>query len=87
MGVKLVLNWFSNIFSKGTTDEVQEQQYHRVMIFKDNRLMNLGKQLKKLDLVYLRGFINYVTKEYEDEGKHTSGFIQPTNLIKIKRFK
>lgn len=56
------------------------------MIYDNRELAQIARHLRKHDQVYVTGFINYLTKQFPDGNEYTNGFIQPTNLVKLKRF-
>lgn len=67
-------------------DESTARELHRVLIYNDPDMLQIGRNLHKHDRVYVKGLINYITKKYPDEKDYTNGFIQPINLVKLKKF-
>lgn len=67
-------------------DESISHELHRVLIYNDPDMLQVGRCLRKHDRVYVNGLINYITKKYPDGKDYTNGFIQPINLVKFKKF-
>lgn len=49
-------------------------------------MIQVARNLNKFDRVYVTGYINYITKTYPDGKDYSKGYIQPTNLIKLRKF-
>lgn len=75
-----------NIYSKDKTEQSEAREYHRVVIYNDPTLVGMGHCLQKFDRVYLNGHINYINKKYPDEKILANGYIQPSNLVILKKF-
>lgn len=75
-----------NHFSKGTTEETEEEEIHRVLIRDDSEMLRRSQHLRKHDRVYINGFINYTSRTHADGNVYTSGFIQPTDILKLRKF-
>ncbi|XP_055303300.1 uncharacterized protein LOC129568976 isoform X2 [Sitodiplosis mosellana] len=71
---------------KGMQDESISRDLHRVLIYNDPEMLEIGRNLRKHDRVYVNGLINYITKKYPDGKDYTNGHIQPTNLVRLKKF-
>lgn len=61
-------------------------EYHKVLIYKDPQLIEIGQRLKKWDQIYLNGTISYIKKQYSDGTSFSNGFIQPKNIVILKKF-
>lgn len=59
---------------------------HKVIIYNNPELLRIARNLRKRDRIYVNGLINYITDNYPDGKDYTNGFIQPTNLVKLKKF-
>lgn len=71
---------------KGKPDESLSNEYHRVVIRNNPEMLRIAFNLHKNDRVYINGFINYMANNYPDGKDYTNGFIQPTNLVKLRKF-
>lgn len=70
---------------KGEPGEELSQNLHRVLVHKNPDLMKIAANLQKYDRVYIKGFINYTTKRYNDDKEYVNGHIHPVNLVKLKK--
>ena len=51
-------------------------------------MQQIAQDLQEYDRIYLTGFVNYSSKKlYADGKEYINGFIQPSNLVKLQKFK
>lgn len=83
----LEMNEFEMIcYRKGKREESEGMEYHRVVIHKNLKMQQLALNLQKLDRIYLTGFINYANEMYPNGNEYVNGFIEVTNLVKLRKF-
>lgn len=75
------------IYRKGAAEESEGKDYHKVSIYNNPELLAIARNLQKFDRVYLTGFINYSSQITEGDGDYSNGYIQPTSLTKLTKFK
>lgn len=73
-------------FSKDSANVSEGKEFHRVMIYNNRELAQVARHLQKHDKVHVTGFINYLRKQFPDGVEYTNGFIQPTHLVKLKKY-
>lgn len=59
--------------------------HHRVIIYNDPDMNRIARNLGKYDRVYITGSINYANREFPDGKIYASGYVQPSNIVKLKR--
>lgn len=72
------------MFRKQSEKETEAADFHKIIVQQPS-LLNVARELRLFDRIYLNGSISYVNDMDENGKIKVHGFIEPTNLVKLKR--